>query len=96
MKDFELESKKSIVKIFGFIDSIKEIKQPSKIFISKEKYSKRPFYGLSIMPTFLNSFSRSFEFEIKVLSVYLQFIIKKTLILIQEKIIGLNQVYIII
>ena len=29
------------------------------------------------MPTFLNSFSRSFEFEIKMLSVYLQFLIKE-------------------
>tara|TARA_A100001011_G_scaffold365051_1_gene416377 strand:- start:21 stop:1907 length:1887 start_codon:yes stop_codon:yes gene_type:complete len=29
------------------------------------------------MPTFLNSFSRSFEFEIKVLSIYLQFLIKE-------------------
>ena len=77
-KDFELESQKaSMEKIFEFIKSIDAINQPSKILITKEKYSKRPFYGLSIMPTFLNSFSRSFEFEIKVLSVYLQFLIKE-------------------
>ena len=77
-KDFELESQKaSMEKIFEFIKSIDAINQPSKILITNEKYSKRPFYGLSIMPTFLNSFSRSFEFEIKVLSVYLQFLIKE-------------------
>ena len=29
------------------------------------------------MPTFLNSFSKVFEYEIKVLSVYLQFLIKE-------------------
>ena len=63
--------------IFQFIESIDAIDQPTKILITDEKYSKRPFYGLSIMPTFLNSFSRSFEFEIKMLSVYLQFLIKE-------------------
>ena len=77
-RNFKLESKKkSIENIFQFIESIDALTQPSKIFISNEKYSKRPFYVLSIMPTFLNSFSRSFEFEIKVLSVYLQFLIKE-------------------
>ena len=77
-KDFKLETQKnSIKKIFQFIKSIDAIDQPTKILITDEKYSKRPFYGLSIMPTFLNSFSRSFEFEIKMLSVYLQFLIKE-------------------
>ncbi|MFL2590282.1 MAG: hypothetical protein ACJ0PY_00320 [Flavobacteriaceae bacterium] len=77
-KDYELESQKSSMeKIFQFIKSIDAINQPSKILITEEKYSKRPFYGLSIMPTFLNSFSRSFEFEIKALSVYLQLLIKE-------------------
>ena len=77
-KDFELESQKaSMEKIFEFVKSISAINQPSKILITNEKYSERPFYGLSIMPTFLNSFSRSFEFEIKMLSVYLQFLIKE-------------------
>ena len=77
-KDFELESQKaSMEKIFEFIKSIDAINQPSKILITNQKYAKRPFYGLSIMPTFLNSFSRSFEFEIKVLSVYLKFLIKE-------------------
>ena len=77
-KDFKLETQKnSIKKIFQFIESIDAIDQPTKILITDEKYSKRPFYGLSIMPTFLNSFSRSFEFEIKMLSVYLQFLIKE-------------------
>ncbi|MFL2611431.1 MAG: hypothetical protein ACJ0P5_04225 [Flavobacteriaceae bacterium] len=78
-KDFELEFQKaSIKKIFEFVKSIDAINQPSKVLITNEKYSKRPFYGLSIMPTFLNSFSRSFEFEIKMLSVYLQFLIKES------------------
>ena len=78
LKDFKFESQKRSVKnIFRFIESIDAIEQPSKILITNEKYSKRPFYGLSIMPTFLNSFSRNFEFEIKMLSVYLQFLIKE-------------------
>ena len=78
LKDLKLEAQKSSIKnIFHFIDSIDSIDQPTKILITDEKYSKRPFYGLSIMPTFLNSFSRSFEFEIKMLSVYLQFLIKE-------------------
>jgi len=78
LKDFKLESQKSsLKKILQFIDSIQPIDQPSKILITNEKYSKRPFYGLSIMPTFLNSFSKVFEYEIKVLSVYLQFLIKE-------------------
>ena len=77
-KDFKLETQKNSIKnIFQFIESIDAIDQPTKILITDEKYSKRPFYGLSIMPTFLNSFSRSFEFEIKMLSVYLQFLIKE-------------------
>ena len=68
LKDLKLEAQKSSIKnIFHFIDSIDSIDQPTKILITDEKYSKRPFYGLSIMPTFLNSFSRSFEFEIKML-----------------------------
>lgn len=78
LKDLKLETKKSSIKnILHFIDSIDAIDQPTKILITDEKYSKRPFYGLSIMPTFLNSFSRSFEYEIKMLSVYLQFLIKE-------------------
>ena len=78
LKDLELETQKSSIKnILHFIDSMDAIDQPTKILITDEKYSKRPFYGLSIMPTFLNSFSRSFEFEIKMLSVYLQFLIKE-------------------
>ncbi len=77
-KDFKLSSQiKSMGKIFQFIESINALNQPSKVLITNEKYSKRPFYGLSIMPTFLNSFSRDFEFEIKALSVYLQFLIKE-------------------
>ena len=77
-KDFKLETQKNSIKnIFQFIESVDAIDQPTKILITDEKYSKRPFYGLSIMPTFLNSFSRSFEFEIKMLSVYLQFLIKE-------------------
>ena len=78
LKDLKLETQKSSIKnILHFIDSMDAIDQPTKILITDEKYSKRPFYGLSIMPTFLNSFSRSFEFEIKMLSVYLQFLIKE-------------------
>ena len=78
LKDLKLETQKSSIKnILHFIDSIDPIDQPTKILITDEKYSKRPFYGLSIMPTFLNSFSRTFEFEIKMLSVYLQFLIKE-------------------
>ncbi len=78
LKDFNLETQKSSIKnIFQFIESMDAIQQPAKVLIADEKYSKRPFYGLSIMPTFLNSFSRSFEFEIKMLSVYLQFLIKE-------------------
>ena len=77
-KDYKLESQKvSMKRIFEFVKSIDALNQPSKILITNEKYSKRPFYGLSIMPTFLNSFSRSFEFEIKILSVYLQILIKE-------------------
>ncbi len=78
LKDFKLETQKNSIKnIFQFIESIDAIEQPTKVFITNEKYAKRPFYGLSIMPTFLNSFSRSFEFEIKMLSVYLQSLIKE-------------------
>ena len=78
LKDFKLETQKNSIKnVFHFIESIDAIEQPTKVFVTKEKYAKRPFYGLSIMPTFLNSFSRSFEFEIKMLSVYLQSLIKE-------------------
>ena len=78
LKDFKLETQKNSIKnIFQFIESIDAIDQPNKVFITNEKYVKRPFYGLSIMPTFLNSFSRSFEFEVKMLSVYLQSLIKE-------------------
>ena len=77
-KDYKLKSQEeSINNIIEFVKSISALNQPSKILITDEKYSKRPFYGLSIMPTFLNSFSRSFEFETKVLSVYLQLLIKE-------------------
>ena len=48
IKDFKLESQKiSLKKILQFVDSIQPIDQPSKILITNEKYSKRPFYGLS-------------------------------------------------
>ena len=78
LKDFKLETQKNSIKnVFHFIESIDAIEQPTKVFVTNEKYAKRPFYGLSIMPTFLNSFSRSFEFEIKMLSVYLQSLIKE-------------------
>ena len=77
-KDYKLESQEaSINNVFEYVNSINALSQPSKILLTNEKYSKRPFYGLSIMPTFLNSFSRTFEFEIKALSVYLQFLIKE-------------------
>ena len=64
LKDFKLETQKNSLKnIFQFIKSIDAIDQPTKVFITKEKYAKRPFYGLSIMPTFLNSFSMEQKLE---------------------------------
>ena len=42
-----------------------------RILIAEEKYTKRPFYGLTLIPRFLKPFPRQLEFEVKALNAYL-------------------------
>ncbi len=41
------------------------------ILLSQNKYEKRPFYGLTLIPGFLKPFPPQFEFEVKALNTYL-------------------------
>ena len=42
-----------------------------QFMLSQEKQNKRPFYGLTLVPSFLKPFPPKFEFEIKALNAYL-------------------------
>jgi len=42
-----------------------------KVLILKRDYTKNPFYGLNILPSFLHLFPDHFDFEIQFLKVYL-------------------------
>ena len=50
-----------------------------RILLSQEKYEKRPFYGLNLVPAFLKPFPPQFEFEIKALNTYLYHYLNETL-----------------
>ena len=42
-----------------------------RILLAQTKYDKRPFYGLTLVPSFLKPFPRQMEFEVKALNTYL-------------------------
>ena len=65
-----------------------------RILIAQEKYNKRPFYGLTLIPDFLKPFPRQLEFEVKALNTYLYHYLYETLDLHPRKIIGCWEVYI--
>ncbi len=50
-----------------------------KILISKDDYSRNPFYGLNQLPSFLSPFHDDFLFEIKFLKSYLNAYLKNSL-----------------
>ena len=50
-----------------------------RILIAQEKYNKRPFYGLTLIPDFLKPFPRQLEFEVKALNTYLYHYLYETL-----------------
>ena len=57
----------------------------SKILITKEDYSRQPFYGLNQLPSFLSPFSDNLIFELKFLKTYLNNYLKENLNLDQRK-----------
>lgn len=57
----------------------------SKILITQEDYSRKPFYGLNQLPSFLSPFSDNLIFELKFLKTYLNNYLKENLNLDQRK-----------
>ncbi|MGB0366998.1 MAG: hypothetical protein ACPGC8_05110 [Flavobacteriaceae bacterium] len=64
-------SRYSLKKINAFLNNTLGDFPHERILLSQEKYEKRPFYGLTLVPSFLKPFPPQFEFEIKALNTYL-------------------------
>lgn len=64
-------SRYSLKKINSFLNNTLGDFPHQHILLSQEKYEKRPFYGLTLVPAFLKPFPPQFEFEIKALNTYL-------------------------
>ena len=67
----EAGSRYSLKKINTFLNNTLGDFPHERILLSQEKYEKRPFYGLTLVPAFLKPFPPQFEFEIKALNTYL-------------------------
>ena len=65
------KSKSSLKKINTFLNNTLGDFPHERILLSQEKYEKRPFYGLTLIPAFLKPFPPQFEFEVKALNTYL-------------------------
>ena len=65
------ESKASLSKINDFLNDVLGEYPHQTVLLSQEKYSKRPFYGLTLIPSILKPFPAQFEFELKALNTYL-------------------------
>jgi hypothetical protein len=65
------DSRYSLKKINTFLYNTLGHFPHGRILLSQEKYEKRPFYGLTLVPAFLKPFPPQFEFEIKALNTYL-------------------------
>ncbi len=67
----EAGSRYSLKKIDSFLTNSLGAYPHERILLSQQKYEKRPFYGLTLVPGFLKPFPPQFEFEIKALNTYL-------------------------
>lgn len=67
----EAGNRYSLKKINAFLNKSLGDLSHKHIFLSQQKYEKRPFYGLTLVPAFLKPFPPQFEFEIKALNTYL-------------------------
>ena len=70
------KSKSSLKKINTFLNNTLGDFPHERILLSQEKYEKRPFYGLTLIPAFLKPFPPQFEFEVKALNAYLYHYLK--------------------
>ena len=75
----EADSRYSLKKINAFLNNTLGDFPHERILLSQEKYEKRPFYGLTLIPAFLKPFPPQFEFEIKALNTYLYHYLNETL-----------------
>ena len=75
----EAGSRYSLKKINTFLNNTLGDFSHGRILLSQEKYEKRPFYGLTLVPAFLKPFPPQFEFEIKALNTYLYHYLNETL-----------------
>ena len=72
-------SRYSLKKINAFLNNTLGDFPHERILLSQEKYEKRPFYGLTLVPAFLKPIPPQFEFEIKALNTYLYHYLNETL-----------------
>ena len=68
----ETEVSRSLSQLNAFINEQLKQPTPTKQLLSKKKYNKRPFMGLSLLPNSLRAYPNQFEFEIESLSVLLR------------------------
>lgn len=66
-----LDPKPSLLKIESFVSGYLGKFPHQKMLLSQMDYKKRPYFGLSGIPSILEPFSDRFEFEIKALSIFL-------------------------
>ncbi|MGB2502414.1 MAG: hypothetical protein ACPH94_02970 [Flavobacteriaceae bacterium] len=71
VSDGLLDPVSSLNQIESFVSEYLGEYPRKKMQISKYDYKKRPYYSLSLLPSFFSPFSNKFKFEIKALSVYL-------------------------
>ena len=69
----------SLMKIVDYLQKNVGEYPHERILIAQEKYDKRPFYGLTLIPDLLKPFPRQLEFEVKALNTYLYHYLNETL-----------------
>lgn len=69
-KNLDLEVKTAIInRELSFIQSYLGAYPHNKLFINKIEYEKNPVYGFNQLPSFLNPFSDSFEWDIQLFKI---------------------------
>nr|WP_236554718.1 aminopeptidase [Flavobacterium sp. 9AF] len=74
-----------IDKITHFVTEKTGSTATKKLLVSKEDYSRQPFYGLNQLPSFLSPFSNEFMFELMFLKTYTNAFLKDNLLINPRK-----------
>ncbi|MEM8506492.1 MAG: metalloprotease [Bacteroidota bacterium] len=81
----ELGKSISIARAANFIEENLGPYPHKKLLVSELDYSRNPFYGPNLLPSFIRPYSEQFQFEMKLLKTALNSVVKETLYLDERK-----------